>query len=310
MFPEIFGMNTYNLLSTVSIIVTLLASFFLYPLKKNALGFYSTKLVDAVSRKNKKIANGMKVFLVSFESLLMAYMLTNATNYNVAFGDMVDTGANYFATLIWYAPSIIILCFVLMINPLKQLDMTTLLAGLFLFIVKLSCFGNGCCWGIPWEHGMYNYNEYHPGYQVPVQLIEALCALAIFFFLLWYRKKAKIGTLYPMYVILYSATRFCSEFFRREENVLWIFKTYHLLCMAGFVIGLILFFIIRAYGQNMSDRFEAIPDRVKARINGLKEKAAAELALEKAEQETLEAERLEKAKAARENAKARNKSKK
>lgn len=309
MFPEIFGSSSYVFFNNLGVVACVISSLFFFKLKANAMGFYSKAIVGFASTKNERLGKVLKAVLISFESILVATAVTGSTMENHSFGDFVGTGANHFAAMLLCVPLVVLVCLVLMINPLKQLDIATLLALIYLFFVKLGCFGNGCCRGIPWEHGMYNYNEHYLGYQVPVQLIEALCALAIFFFLLWYRKKAKIGTLYPMYVILYSATRFCSEFFRHEENVLWIFKTYHLLCIAGFVIGLILFFIIRAFGQKLSDRFDDIPNKVGARLDEFKERAAAELALEKAENEALKAERLEKAKAAREKAKARNKSK-
>ncbi len=256
MYRFIGGQDAYGLFNTFSIVVTLLSSLFLFSLKRNVLGLHSKRIVYFVSHANNTAGNIVKYILISVESLIMAGVLVYSTSYNMAFGELVGTGGNYFATLFLVLPLWFVVSLILMTNPLKQIDIYTLLAPIFLFFVKIACFCNGCCWGIPWEYGLYNHHYDHPGKQVPVQAIEAFWALAILIFLLWYRKRAKTGTMFPMYMILYSATRFCSEFFRREENVLGPLKVYHLLCIAGFVIGLVLFFIVKRYGDKISSFFE------------------------------------------------------
>lgn len=246
----------YDLFNMLGFIMAMISSLFYFKSKRNVMGLHSKRVIFLASRINRYLGKVVEVVLASVESLLMAFMIDRATYTNRPFGELVGTGADYFGLLSTVSFFWIALSLILVVNPLKQMDITTMSLPVYLFFVKLACFFNGCCWGIPWEYGPYNYHYDHPGNQVPVQAIEAFWALAIFIFLLWYRKKAKTGTMFPMYMILYSATRFCSEFFRREENVLWIFKTYHLLCLAGIAIGLVLLFIAVKFGDKISAFFD------------------------------------------------------
>lgn len=295
----------YDLFNSIAIYVTLILSLFCYKSKLNAMGLYSRYAVFFLSRKNYKAGKFFKYFLAFVELFLITLICIASVLFNYPFGELVGTGVNYFGGL--YALPILMIVFsvVIMANPMKQMDIVTFLLPMRLFFLKLACFFNGCCWGIPWEYGPYNYHYDHPGNQVPVQAIEAFWALAIFVFFLWYRKKAKEGTMYPMYLILYSATRFCSEFLRREENVLWIFKTYHLLCMAGFVIGLILFFIARKYGDKISDFFDKPHKKFDLKIAQYEEQLSIEAEQKRLAEEAAEAERKEKARQFRNRAKAR-----
>lgn len=295
----------YVLFDTVASYATILCSLFFFKSKRNSMGFISKCAVYFASRLNQKVAKIVEVLFVLVESYLFALFLNYSVRVNRPLGDLLNTGANYFG-LLMFAPILwSLLSVILVSNPLKQIDVVTILAPVQLIFLKLACFFNGCCWGIPWEHGLYNYHYDHPGKQVPVQAIEAFWGLAIFVFLLFYRKKAKKGTVYPMYMMLFSFTRFFSEFFRNEENVLGPLKTFHLLCIAGFVIGLVLFLIMRKYSEKLSDFFDSIPDMIKQKFESAKEQKALAYADAKAQEEVAEQERLEKVRLAREKAKAR-----
>ena len=74
---------------------------------------------------------------------------------------------------------------------------------------------------------------------------------------------------------------------------------YHILCAIGFVVGLVAFFVMRKYGEKISDVFDEKVDGV---INGIAIKKEQRIAEEKARAEAEMQERLEKAKAAREKA--------
>ncbi len=306
MYRYIGDYVAYSLINTIAANILLTSSVFLFPLKQKVLGFYTKSITNLVSRANKTAGLIVKFVLASIESLLMAFLLYRSTFANASFGDMVGTGSNYFAVLIivpfaWFALSL-----VLMIHPLKQIDIISLLLPVYLFFVKLACFCNGCCWGISWEYGLYNYNTNtnNPGKQVPVQALEMFFALAIFIFLLFYRKKAKTGTIYPMYVILYCVTRFPVEFLSAAHPAVWgPFNMYHILCAIGFVVGLISFFIVRKYSDKLSDFCEIPQKAPEAIITKIKEKKAQKIADEEAERLA----RLEKAKLARAKAKARKK---
>lgn len=251
MHRYINGEYAYALLNTIAFYILLISSLFYYKSKGEVMGLWSKYAIRLASRFSIAIGQIVKLVLSLVELILFALILYLCTFTNMAFGNLVGTGGNYFSTLFLAPIAWSLLSLILGANPLEQIDLATMFLPVYLFFVKLACFFNGCCWGIPWEDGLYNHHPYHPGRQVPVQAIECFWCLVIFAFLLWYRQKAKKGTMYPVYMMLYSATRFFSEFLRHEENVLWIFKTYHLLCIAGFLIGLAFYFFVAKFGNKM-----------------------------------------------------------
>ncbi|MBQ4644213.1 MAG: prolipoprotein diacylglyceryl transferase [Clostridia bacterium] len=254
---QFFGdLNAFDFFNNIALYVTIISSIFFVKAKTQAMGLYSKYVLFYVSKKGLRAKKILEYFLAFIEMfILMAISLISAF-FNAPLGNLLNTGVNYFGNLFSIAPLVFIFSLIIMANPMKQMDIVTLLLPIRLFFVKLACYCQGCCWGISWKYGPYNHHYDHPGNQVPVQAIEAFWAIAILFFLLVYRKKAKTGTLFPIYMILYSGTRFFSEFFRNEENVLWIFKTYHLLCLVGIAIGLIMLLIVKIFGEKITEHFE------------------------------------------------------
>ncbi len=300
--------DAYSLFNTLAFFVLFFSSLFLFKIKKDKLGLFSNLAVFFCKSKSERAGKIALIVLTSLESLILAETINLSTFFNHSFGNAVGTGANYFATLFLAPVLMIVVSLLILANPIKQIDIFTMLLPLYLTPVRLACYFNGCCWGIPWEHGPYNYHNAHPGNQVPVQAIEAGFAFLIFLFLLWYRKKAKPGTMYPMYMILYGGARFFNEFFTADyPAVLGPFKVYHFLCTISFVVGLILFFIMRKYGEKILDLFDKMPYIIKEKIANYKEQKALAVADAEAQAEIAEIERKEKIRLARERAKARKK---
>ncbi len=299
-----FGdLNAYNLFNTISVVATIISSLFYFKTKRKSISLYSRYAIYFASRKSAFWGKTVEIILVLLESLILAGVTLLSPLSNNSFGELVGTGVNYFGLLSTFSIILFIASLILVANPLKQIDVATMFLPVHLFFIKIACFCQGCCWGIPWEYGPYNHNLNHPGNQVPVQAIEAFWAVAILVFLLIYRKKAKTGTMFPMYMILYSATRFFSEFFRREENVLWIFKTYHLLCLAGIAVGLLMLLVVKLFGDKISAFFDKPHKNFELKVAQKEEQKALKLADETA----AEIERLEKVRIARAKAKARKK---
>lgn len=260
-------MVSYDLFNTIAIVIAAISGFFYFKSKRNAISLYSKYAIGFALSKNYYFGKIVEAILVLLEITIMTAIALKATEFNRPLGDILNTSANYFGTLFGAFPLWLTVTLILMTNPLKSIDVATMVLPICLFFVKIACFLNGCCWGIPWEHGLYNYHYDHPGYQVPVQAIEAFWALAIFVFLSIYRKKAKPGTLFPMYMILYSATRFCSEFLRADsEPVIGIFYTYHILCVSGVVVGLVLLLIVRKFGDKINAFFDNKHAKADAKI--------------------------------------------
>ena len=91
---------------------------------------------------------------------------------------------------------------------------------------RLGCFSAGCCYGRAAPLGFPLAVSFPDDPEClapsgiplyPTQLIEAACELAIFFILVWFRKKKKFdGQVMLLYLILYSLVRIGVEFLRGD----------------------------------------------------------------------------------------------
>ena len=232
----------YDLLGLLSFVPVLIFNFCQFNKKKMLL----SKVSKAILHRKKSVANTARLenILVFLEICIISTFQYGLTpNINFAFGAFFGTGANYFGLLYINPILVAFVCCILGINFFKQLDLVTPAFPLALIIIKFACFCQGCCEGVQWEFGLYNHDT--GLVEIPVQLLEAALALLIFFFLMFYKKKAKEGTIFPVYFIIYSATRFFSEFLRADPDVIWKLKAYHLFCLSGVVVGLLELFVIK-----------------------------------------------------------------
>ncbi len=173
------------------------------------------------------------------------------------FANLVGTGINFFGP-VFFSPIILTVIFIILwADPLKQMDFFAMAVPVVLTFNKIGCFCAGCCNGIWWPGGLYNYKTERE--EIPVQLIEAGCALLIFVVLVIYKNKAKKrkhGTIYPLFMILLGATRFVSEFCRGQKMVWGPLRVYHILCLISVVLGFIYLFIVWKYGEKISQYFD------------------------------------------------------
>ncbi len=294
--------DAYSLFNTLARVLTIVASLLYFNIKKDSISLYSKILINFVGQKRIaigkiKVEKIVEFILVSVELLIMGYLPSLAAKLNRPFGMLVGTGANYFGLLFVIGFAVILISVLILSNPIKQLDLVAIFLPFRMIFTRLACFFNGCCWGIPWEYGPYNHHYDHPGNQVPVQAIESAFVFAIYLFFLWYRKRAKTGTMFPMYLILYSGARFFNEFFTAAyPDIIGPFNMYHILCAIGFVVGMVSFFVMKKYGEKISDAFDRT---VNNKIEGITRKKEQRIAEENERAEAEMKERLEKAKAAR-----------
>ena len=120
-------------------------------------------------------------------------------------------------------------------------------AGVFMLLgtAKLGCCVYGCCWGIPFEHGLYNA---FAGEKVfPVQLLESALTFIIAFVI--YRlavKKHMKGTVYPLGLILYGVMRFFAQFLRfheieAEKNLVGFMDLWQTVSLIAVIVGAVWF---------------------------------------------------------------------
>lgn len=183
----------------------------------------------AAEKKRRRLA-ALEIFLLSCVQFFSGVVL------NGILGDLLTDGAdNYFGFAVFAPLVFLLVCRLARTDPFGHLDLFTPAYAAALVIFKLACFTAACCGGI--HTNMTFWYPHGPRSNFPVQLVEMLVALGIFFFLLRYRKRAKPGTMHPVYLMLYSGTRFFTEFLRIEPDIFLCFKLYHILCAAGFLIG-------------------------------------------------------------------------
>ncbi|MBQ3135944.1 MAG: MFS transporter [Clostridia bacterium] len=235
---------------------------FLFIFKSNTLGRGSEYFLKNMSKNKNKSYQFVRFIFAVAEAWLLWFAQIKLGEFNRVFGDLIGTGANYFGTL--FISPIMVSLFALLFgrDVFRLMDLVTIVYPFKLIFVKLACFCGGCCRGFACSFGLYNYSSEQT--EFPVQLVEMALAAVIFVFLLFYRKKAKEGTMFPIYIIIYSATRFFSEFLRCEENVFFILKKYHILCLIGIAVGFFLLFAVEKYKEKIRrfyyDYFDAVED--------------------------------------------------
>lgn len=245
----------YDLIGTFSFVFLLFFNLLQHKRKRMMLGKLSLILLE---RKTKPKKNTNKLFeslLTVFETIIISVaQLGLVGTINNSFGNLVGTGSNYFG-LLFIVPLILSFVFLLLgVDPFKQFDLITPAFPFALIFVKIACFCQGCCRGVECSFGLYNH--FSDAVEFPVQLVESAIALVIFIFLMYWRKKAKEGTMYPTYLVIYSATRFFSEFLRCEPDIIWKLKTYHILCIIGIIVGVFELFIVKKFSTKISEFYD------------------------------------------------------
>ncbi len=99
----------------------------------------------------------------------------------------------------------------------ERLDYFAPAIPLYHCIARIGCLLSGCCYGLEWKYGISNYK--FPGVKLfPIQLVESLCNLFLFLFLLYLQKKRKTDRYsLEIYIVLYGILRYILEFFRGDE---------------------------------------------------------------------------------------------
>ena len=217
------AITAYTVMTLAGILVTIF--YMMHLAKKNGFDEYRVLYVELIAFcgaffgghilgaivEHEHVAE----FFRKFGSFSSALELRNAVN--LAFGTSVFYGGLILALIM---TSIYIHKTETIRAP--YYDMVAVGIPLFHGFGRIGCFLTGCCYGMPWEHGV---GYLHPLTAapaqtplVPVQLFEAILNFALFFFLrrLFLQKKLG-GKLLPLYLIVYSTYRFLLEFLRGDR---------------------------------------------------------------------------------------------
>lgn len=121
-------------------------------------------------------------------------------------------------------------------NPYRTIDMFAPAVTLGLSYGRMACYMAGCCYGkvcppdFPMASTFKVVNMVRPQASplntplYPTQLAEAILALGLFFFMIFYRKRKKFhGELAAIFLIVYGIARFLIEYFRADDiRGLWL----------------------------------------------------------------------------------------
>jgi len=226
-----------------------------------AFGVYA--VVIAVKRKYDIIYMVMFFFILSIGVLIGSHLLYALVNYrniiyileNIKEININNVLSAIFGGRIFYGGLIGALVVGFLVirkdnNCIKYIDIVAAGIPLFLCFARIGCFLAGCCYGVESKIGFKYNNSQLPQYdgitRFPVQLLESLFCLILFFYLnfLLINDKLKNKLLF-LYLLIYSAGRFFIEFLRGDvSRGIWLFLSTSQIISILIILFLIIRFII------------------------------------------------------------------
>ena len=182
-----------------------------------------------------------------------------------------DFGDNNMVRLYIWVPLFILLAAKILNRDARMLtDFFAPAAALVQAIGHTTCVFPGCCHGYPCSWGIVNYplsqelwsEQLQKGgyvFTVPVQWLECLVALGVFFAVKIYTEKTGFdgrGNAYPLFLILFGATRFALEFLRDNEKLFWGISELALHALSMVAVGVVWLLLCRKYPK------KAVPNHV------------------------------------------------
>lgn len=219
-------------------------------------GVLSTICGYHLGRKRKLTPKPLKIFifLALFFGFFAAFLMGQLQNfimsltgleYNVS--RMRIFGGLLFTPLFMYLP-------VRYLAGDFKLITDIFAPGTFLILgcSKIGCAVYGCCYGIPWEHGVPSPFENHLCF--PVQGLESALCFVLFgvMYFLYTKNKLCKGAAYPVSLILYGIVRFFAEYLRfypESHRTYFLGVNFWQLVSVITVISGILWLIILKYGK-------------------------------------------------------------
>ncbi|MFH1305032.1 MAG: prolipoprotein diacylglyceryl transferase [Candidatus Omnitrophota bacterium] len=118
-------------------------------------------------------------------------------------------------------------------------------------IGRIGCFLNGCCYGRIVQRAGITFPQ-EAVMRFPTQIYSSLFLLLLFMFLLWVRQKRSFdGSVFMMYIIIYSVFRFLMEFMRGDEYMtLFGMRLSQVICIAMFACGTSIYAILAAKSRH------------------------------------------------------------
>ena len=176
------------------------------------------------------IGSHLLFFIINLPEWIQTYRghIYSTSDFISAFGQGAS-GLVFYGGLLGALIGIVIFCRITKLYLHFELDHAVVVFPLFHFFGRIGCALNGCCYGIEY-HGIFaiQYSEANIVQGIsddiadfprfPVQLLEAVIELGIFFFLLFlYKKTRDKYSVTSIYLFIYSIVRFFDEFLRGDS---------------------------------------------------------------------------------------------
>lgn len=152
-------------------------------------------------------------------------------------------GGNSFFGAILLIPLLFWIAALIFCIPYPQLlDICAPAECVMLVLLKINCYLEKCCYGFV----MYRTASFET-VRFPSQIVEAVNGLLIMILLMRViRRKQHIGEIYPLFLIVYGASRFILNFFRGDTTAfVWILPAGHFWGLVSVAIGGLALFGIR-----------------------------------------------------------------
>lgn len=154
-----------------------------------------------------------------WKSIPIAFILTIAGTVGTKIWFLIENGniaGQSFYGAVFVVPFVFLLIAKLVRVPYDQLmDLCAPAECAMLGIMKTQCFTSGCCGGRE-----VFVNAQGTAIIFPSQIVELITALVILVALmLLSRKDQNRGMIYPLYMVIYGATRFVLNYFRAGDGV-------------------------------------------------------------------------------------------
>ena len=195
--------------------------------------FVSSLFILLLLKYNYWIPRYTKVFWLSGIGLLIGAKLFGcltglyialANKEPITFGTFWNTGIVYYGGLIGFLLSFLLICRIWDKKiDYGVVDIAVVCVPLFLFWGRLGCFFAGCCFGMETD-SIYSIlytakvkEEIITASRIPIQLVEALISITMFFGLWKMLSIGKFkGYLMEVYLLTYAVIRIILEFFRGD----------------------------------------------------------------------------------------------
>ena len=201
-----WSVSVYNIINLVSWFIALVFS--VWHAKKIGVSFWKAIVVALVAN--------FGLLLLRNLTTIIATAIRDA-----GFLNMQDVGNSIVRAFVFLPLLMIPLGYILRIKWSLLCDAIVFAPLLTSAFSQLACVFTGCCRGFEADWGIYNIRT--ESYHVPVQVIETVLTLAIFFLLLYQlsnRNYKSDGMLYPAMMAFYGIMRFVCECLRDNEKII------------------------------------------------------------------------------------------